>query len=114
MSTRDVGDFSLDTQLLDLEVVVNRLGLERFALFAPMLAGPVAIAYSTRHPEQVSHLILWNSFTRGSSLISERIQATGAPMNTDWELYTETVAHAVLGWSAGEPARQATALIRKA
>ena len=113
MSARDVSDFSLDAHLLDLEAVVNRLGLERFALFAPMLAGQVAISYSTRHPEQVSHLVLWNSFTRGSSLISERIQETGALMNTDWELYTETVAHAVLGWSACEPARQAAALIRE-
>jgi len=113
MSARDVSDFSLDAHLLDLEAVVNRLGLERFALFAPMLAGQVAISYSTRHPEQVSHLVLWNSFTRGSSLISERIQETGALINTDWELYTETVAHAVLGWSACEPARQATALIRE-
>ena len=113
MSARDVSDFSLDAHLLDLEAVVNPLGLERFALFAPMLAGQVAISYSTRHPEQVSHLILWNSFTRGSSLISERFQEIDALINTDWELYTETVAHAVLGWSAGEPALQAAALIRE-
>ncbi len=46
-------------------------------------------------------------------MISERIQEIGVLMNTDWELYTETVAHAVLGWSAGEPARQAAALIRE-
>ena len=112
-SDRAVADHSLDAHLLDLEAVVNRLGLERFALFAPMLAGSVAIAYSTRHPEQVSHLILWNSFTRGSNLISERIEPIDAPMKTGWNLYTETVAHAVLGWSAGETALQAAALIRE-
>ena len=34
LSDREVTDFSLDAQMLDLEAVVDRLGLERFALFA--------------------------------------------------------------------------------
>ncbi len=46
-------------------------------------------------------------------MISERIEPIGAPTTADWNLYTETVAHAVLGWSAGEAERQAAALIRE-
>ncbi|MCH7577753.1 MAG: hypothetical protein IH822_08155 [Chloroflexi bacterium] len=34
LSDRDVTDFSLDAGVRDLEAVVARLGLERFALFA--------------------------------------------------------------------------------
>jgi pimeloyl-ACP methyl ester carboxylesterase len=41
------------------------LGLQRFPLFALSAGGPVAIAYAARHPEKVSHLILYGSFLRG-------------------------------------------------
>ena len=40
VSDRDVTDYSLDAQLSDLEAVVDRLGLPRFALFARLTAGP--------------------------------------------------------------------------
>ena len=114
LSDRDVADHSLDAYLLDLEAVVDRLSLERLALFAPMLAGPVAIAYATRHPEQVSHLILWNSFARTSDFMAApQVQGLLALMDKDWELFTETAAHVVFGWSAGEPAGQAAARMRE-
>ncbi|MCJ7509669.1 MAG: alpha/beta hydrolase [Dehalococcoidia bacterium] len=62
LSDRDVDDFSLDAQVLDLEAVVDRLGLERFVLLSSIHAGPAGIAYAARHPERVSHLVLWNSW----------------------------------------------------
>jgi len=34
-------------------------------------------------------------------------------MDKDWETYTETAAHLILGWSAGERARRYAALIRE-
>jgi len=34
-------------------------------------------------------------------------------MDKDWAFYTEAAAHALLGWSAGEPARRYAALIRE-
>src|SRR3990170_2954549 len=36
LSDRDVSNYSLDAWVLDLQAVVNRLGLERFALFATL------------------------------------------------------------------------------
>ncbi|MGH9176686.1 MAG: alpha/beta fold hydrolase, partial [Vicinamibacterales bacterium] len=47
-SEREVSDLSLDGHLLDVEAVVSRLGLDRFALLAAADAGPVAIAYAAR------------------------------------------------------------------
>ncbi len=114
MSDRDVADYSLDAFALDLEAVVDRLGLERFALVAPMLAGPVAIAYSARHPQRVSHLILFNTFARASDLLgAPQVQGLEALMDKDWELFTETMAHYILGWSAGESARVYAVLMRE-
>ncbi len=116
LSERDVTDYSLDAHVLDLEAVVDRLGLERCALFAPAHAGPVAIAYAARHPERVSHLLLWCSFTRGSDWWrTSRAQAFRAIRATDWELYTESIVDIGMGLRLGEEERRAgVALIREA
>ena len=116
LSERDVTDYSLDVLVLDLEAVVDRLGLERFALLAPSFAGLVAVAYATRHPERVSHLILWCSHPRGSDVWrSSRAQAFRAIRVTDWELYTESLADLYVGVRLEEEERRAlTALIREA
>ena len=50
---------------MDLEAVVETLGLTRFPLLGISGGGPVAIAYAVRHPEKVSHLILYGSYARG-------------------------------------------------
>jgi class 3 adenylate cyclase/pimeloyl-ACP methyl ester carboxylesterase len=115
LSDRTVSEFSLEAFQLDLAAVVDRLRLEKFALFAPFESGPVAIAYAARNPERVSHLILWCTHARGSDYASlPQIQALRALVDRDWSLYTETLAHVVLGWSAGDPARRAAELIREA
>jgi class 3 adenylate cyclase len=115
LSERNVTDFSLDVRMLDLEAVVDRLNLERFVLYGALHSGPVAIAYSVRHPERVSRLILWGTFARGSDwLRSAEVQATRALLDKDWQTYTETVMHALgVGWEAGEFAHRVAALYRE-
>jgi len=64
LSDRRVSDYSLEAQVRDMEAVVDALGLERFALYGISQGGPTAITYAVRHPERVSHLILYGSFAR--------------------------------------------------
>jgi DNA-binding SARP family transcriptional activator len=59
------GSFTLDAWLHDLETVVDTMGLERFALFGMSQGGPIAVRYATRHPERVSHLIVYGTCARG-------------------------------------------------
>ena len=114
LSDRDVTDFSLDAYLLDLEAVVHRVGLDRFALLGPFNSGPVAIIYAVRQPENVSHLILWCSYARYSDyLASAQVQSMRALLDKDWEIYTETAAHALMGWSEAEEARRIAAFYRE-
>jgi class 3 adenylate cyclase len=113
LSDRDVSDFSLDAQVLDLEAVVDRLGLERFALLSPIHSGPVAIAYAARHPDRVSHLILWHSWAVTRDAASPQLRALARMRDTDWHVYSEAVAHTLLGWSEGEPARRYAELMRE-
>lgn len=58
LSDRNVTKFSLDTRLADLEAVVDAIGLDRFAIYAPSAGGPTGIAYTARHPERVTALVL--------------------------------------------------------
>ena len=114
LSDRNIADYSLDANVLDLEAVVDRLGLERFALFGFYHTGLAAIVYATRHPERVTHLILWHAFARASDYVgSPQVEATHALLDKDWELFTETIAHDRLGWSQGEPAQHFAALMRE-
>jgi class 3 adenylate cyclase len=116
LSDRDVTDYSLDAHQLDLEAVVDHLGLESFALFAALHSGPVAIAYAARRPERISHLILWSTYARASDFLrsTEAQTVRGLALSTpNWELYTETVAHVTMGWSAGESVRQVASIMRE-
>jgi class 3 adenylate cyclase len=113
LSDRDVSDYSLDAHLLDLEAVVDRVGLERFALFAPFIAGPPGIAYAARSPQRVSHLILWASYAKASDYYGlPQVKAMRKLRDEDWETYTEAAAHAGTGWSEPEEAGRFAAFMR--
>jgi len=114
LSDRDVADYSLDALVLDLEAAVNRLGLDRFALFAPLSGGPVAVTYAAAQQERISHLILWCVRARSSEMYEEKhVRALAALLDVDWETATETWARVVLGGSDDELARQYAAFMRE-
>ncbi|MBI4166883.1 MAG: alpha/beta fold hydrolase [Acidobacteria bacterium] len=65
LSDWDVEDISFDSWVRDLEAVVDAAGVERFALLGISRGGSVAIEYAVRHPERVSHLILYGAYAQG-------------------------------------------------
>src|SRR4029079_5978750 len=71
LSERAIDSYSVDSLVLDLEAVVDALGLERFALLAQMNSGLAAITYAARHPEKVDALILWCAYTKGSEFFED-------------------------------------------
>ncbi|MCH7698368.1 MAG: alpha/beta fold hydrolase [Chloroflexi bacterium] len=114
LSDRTTVDLSLPTQVGDLEALIEKLGFETFALFGPVVMGPIAIEYAARHPEKVSHLLLWCSWASYSDYLrSPRNRALVALRDQDWETYTEAVAHTMLGWAEGEPSSRYAALMRE-
>jgi len=112
-SEREVSNYSLEVLVADVEAVVDRLGLDEFAMLGAADAGPVAVAYAVRHPERISRLVLWCSWARTSDLISPRMEAWFGLMDQDWELTTDTCVHIALGWSAGEAGRDAAEHLRE-
>jgi pimeloyl-ACP methyl ester carboxylesterase/DNA-binding CsgD family transcriptional regulator len=65
LSDWEVDEFSLDAWVCDLEAVVDAAGLDRFPLLGMSQGGPIAIAYAVRHPERVSRLVLYGTYSRG-------------------------------------------------
>ena len=66
LSDRDLLRPSFATNLLDLQAVVDAARLDKFILFGASQGAAVAIEYAARHPERVSHLILYGAYLRGA------------------------------------------------
>ena len=67
LSDWDVGELSLDAWVNDLETVVDAARLTRFPLLALSQGCAVAIAFTLRHPERVSHLVLYGGLQLADS-----------------------------------------------
>jgi pimeloyl-ACP methyl ester carboxylesterase/DNA-binding winged helix-turn-helix (wHTH) protein len=89
LSDREVADFSFEAFVSDLETVVEAQRLDRFALFGLSQGAPIAIAYTVRHPERVSRLVLCGGFaqgwrTRGSPAEVARAEASITLIREGW------------------------------
>jgi pimeloyl-ACP methyl ester carboxylesterase len=65
LSDWNVDDISFEAFVRDIDSVVEATGLKRFALLGISQGCAVSVAYAVRHPERVSHLILFGGFARG-------------------------------------------------
>ena len=65
LSDRTVDEISFEAFVSDLETVVDATGITRFALLGISQGCAISIAYAVRHPERVSHLILYGGFAVG-------------------------------------------------
>jgi class 3 adenylate cyclase len=114
MPSEDAVADRLEAQLLDLAAVIERLAIDRLALYATLASGPAAIAYAAHHPERVSRLILAHGIAQGSDIVgAPQMEGLMALLETDWEMFTETFVHVGMGWSAGEIAIRGAALMRE-
>lgn len=63
LSDRDGVEFSHQRHVEDLEAVMDAAGLKRCILFGMAGGGAKAASYTVRHPDRVSHLVLYGSPT---------------------------------------------------
>jgi DNA-binding winged helix-turn-helix (wHTH) protein/alpha-beta hydrolase superfamily lysophospholipase len=66
LGSADLSDVELWTD--DLESVIAGVDVDRFVLLGVSQGAVPAIAYANRHPERVSHLILYGAYARGMRL----------------------------------------------
>jgi pimeloyl-ACP methyl ester carboxylesterase/DNA-binding CsgD family transcriptional regulator len=66
LSDRDVAVITQETMQLDLQAVVGAAKLDRFVLYGASQGAAVAIEFAARHPQRVSHLVLYGGYLRGA------------------------------------------------
>jgi pimeloyl-ACP methyl ester carboxylesterase len=109
LSSSDVTDFAVEAQSRDIEAVVQRLGIARFALQATQATTMAAVDLAVNRPDLVSHLVLIDGYTNGREYLRlPQTVALRALMEADWTLFTESLANVMSGdWSAERGAENA-------
>lgn len=97
LSQRRVDDISFEAWVRDLETVADAHGHARFALLGFTCAAGVAVEYAARHPERVSHLILFGGFATSYYSTSNPDPA----IRREGDLMVEL---AEVGWGNSSPA----------
>jgi len=96
LSDRECDDLSFESWIRDLESVVDALGLKRFALLGISQGCAVSIAYTIRHPERVSRLVLYGGYLQGLSARARTAQ--------EREQANVIMTQMPLGWGLEDPA----------
>ena len=94
LSDRDPADMSFEAMVRDLEAAIDSAGWTRFALLGQSQGGAYAVEYAARHPDRVSHLILYGAYARGRQVRDSQSAA-------DSEAQIRLVE---LGWGGEDPA----------
>jgi pimeloyl-ACP methyl ester carboxylesterase len=102
LSDRTRTEFSLDSDVQDLETVIDHLKLKRLALMGYSWGGPVAIAYTAKYPRCISHLILYGTYARGAAITTEEVKASLISLvRAHWGIFSKTLADL---WAPGADA----------
>jgi class 3 adenylate cyclase/pimeloyl-ACP methyl ester carboxylesterase len=96
LSDWDVDELSFDAFVRDLETVVDAAGLDRFPLLGISQGCAVSIAYTIRHPERVTRLVLYGGFAQGA--------AKRARSAAEREQLAAVLTLVRLGWGQENPA----------
>jgi pimeloyl-ACP methyl ester carboxylesterase len=112
-SQRNVGSIDLDTMLDDLHAVISDAGLESVALLGYYSSVAPAVAFAARHPERVTHLVLFGGAIELSQLMSTPTnQALTRLFEQDWDISVDAAIVSWMGWGDEEEKRRLAALYR--
>jgi pimeloyl-ACP methyl ester carboxylesterase len=114
LSDRDK-EFDFSLMALDVEAVVRKERLNRFALMGTAPSAAVAIHYASDHPEYVSHLVLWCPYAPStvSLAASPPLEAISAAASKDWVTFTQLLGELATGWVDMDHARRFAAYFRE-
>jgi pimeloyl-ACP methyl ester carboxylesterase/DNA-binding CsgD family transcriptional regulator len=96
LSDREQVEFSFEKFVEDLEAVADAGGLERFVLFGTTAGAAIGAAYAVRHPERVSHLVLYAGYSRN--------KLGGSPTPQEVDEAQARIKIMQLGWPDDTPA----------
>jgi pimeloyl-ACP methyl ester carboxylesterase/DNA-binding CsgD family transcriptional regulator len=106
--------FNIDLVTRDIEAIVAKEKLQRFAIFGQLYSASIAVLYARAHPETVSHLIMWSPYASFKQFndSSPPIQATRAAAAKDWQTHTELISQMITGWEDADQGHRFAAYLR--
>jgi class 3 adenylate cyclase len=105
-------DFTVDGMVLDIEAVVQRLGIKRLRVIAVAFSSIPALVFTSRHPELVTHLVLSPPVLSGVDLSNERFEAITNLAKVDYQLATESAVRTVMPEFEGQLGIEMAAIMR--
>ena len=91
LSERNIDGYSLDAMVADLGAVARAFAPAPVALSAVVDLTPVALRFAAENPEIVSHLVLYDAFSRAAEYRDSAFRQFDRSMeNADWDLYLQT------------------------
>lgn len=101
-SDRDVKDLSLAARVRDMEAVVERLALKRFAVGGVDLGAATAVAYAVSHPDQVTQLVLMSPWASGEAMFAlpdfKVVRGMSPQAEREWHVFTNSLSDVVTGF----------------
>ena len=76
LSDRNRTVFTLETDLQDMETVINHFKLDTVILDGSMWGGPVAVAYAAKYPERVTNLILFGTYAYYGKFLPDEVKSS--------------------------------------
>ena len=93
VSSREVTDVSLESQVADLDVLTTHLKLSKFDLWCFGDASAIGVTFTIRFPARVSRLILYTPWAYvGRTVTAERFDAWAGLIRADWGMASRVFA----------------------
>ncbi len=103
LSDRDRTVFTLESEVYDVEALVDHLGLERFFLMGMSEGGLGAAAYAAKHPDRVEKLVLYSTTANGTGLgAPEFTQAFVNIIRSAWGMGSKAITDMIMPGASKE------------
>jgi len=107
LSESEVSDFSCQALAMDIGAVANAAGLQLFATWANAMSGPRAIAYAASNVASVSHLVLYDTFTRAEDAFPIAAATSLADLaRSNWKLAAQAIPELAARADIEDPAER--------
>lgn len=102
LSDRDVEDFSIEKRVLDIEAVLDKLGIESAPLHAIGWSAATVVTMAVEKPERVSHVILDDAQVKIEEFMAiPQIRALDQ-LTGQWDTFLEYLAYMIYGYGREE------------
>ena len=104
-STREGATLRLETELMDLEAVLDEARLDNIDIVSSLHSSVTAIAFAARFPRRIGKLVMLHPYASAGHCINTALASAGRAMiERDWASYCELAATSTVGWRHHETA----------